>query len=190
MGNQPHNPQIDTLFRYYGISEEELPRAYEAFHYWSFAISLASSLVQFGGLTENQYNAFTKHLSKRGFNYLPYKTVASNLYNSKSNPHSSSRHSPIKHNYTNLEVINTYDLPFKSGNTYNVILKVFSDDYSVLIYNNRTYKIPKPSTLFKYNTPITILYKRTQVKGFIKSPVNAEDTNIAIEASEATKGLR
>ncbi len=75
---------MDSLFRYFGLSDEDVAFAIEQMHFWEYVVSLSESYIQFGSLTEKQYNSMLKHFDKRGLNYLPYSLVRSNLYKSKS----------------------------------------------------------------------------------------------------------
>ena len=156
------------MFKYFGLSDTDTEYATEQMHFWDYVISLSEGFVKFGSLTENQYNSMLKHFDKRGFAYLPYGVARSNLYKAKKSSKVKRSAPRTEVLFNNLQCINTYDLPFESGDTVEVIIHKFNNSSVVLESNSRYYKIPKPA-IYELGT-ISYLYHRTTYKGFLKLP--------------------
>ena len=161
---------MERLFAYLGLPVAE---AYDKFHYWQYFQSLSEGFDKYNSITEGQYNAIVKHISKHlGIELEPYDSLVAtheSKYKRKKKKSSSEKQVVrVNHNYGVLTDLSLWDLPYESGSIVEVEVHPYNSTTLVTRVRGKFYRIPCPmGWSIKEAQVVRCRYKRTEYKGFL-----------------------
>jgi hypothetical protein len=164
--------KVLKMLEYIGC--EPISEAFGKIHYWDFVVSLSEGYESYNSLSDKQYEALVKLISKhttatckpKGWNSLDHTSK----YSRTCTQTTQVPKQRVEHDYEQLKSIQLYDLPYKDGEEIDLVVYPYNETHMVVKISGNNYKVPKPAKWENLTgeTAVTCTYRRTEYKGYLE----------------------